>query len=534
MKRIVTWLGVLLAAGILAVVVLPLIINVDRFRPTMQSELARALGRDVILGTLHLNVFRGIVTADDLSVAEDPAFGKPAFLRAKSLHVGVELWPFLFSRKLTVTDLDLDQPEIALVQSPSGAWNFSSLGAKSRAAGTPVATPAPAPTTGRLPLNLSVELVKVSNGRLILRRTTGHWKPMVLEQANIELHNFSATTEFPFSLTAKVHGGGSVKLEGNAGPINGADSSLTPLRAKLTVSQLDIAGSGANDFAPHLAGLVSLDGSAASDGTTLHVQAKLKGEKLKLARNGTPAARAVELDFGVQHNLRKHTGTVEQGDIHIGSDVARLTGTYAEQRDSVILHMKLLGPNMAIGELEAMLPALGIALPAGTKLQGGAVNASFTLEGPADRMVADGSLAVSHTRLVGFDLSKRMSSIEKFAGIKSGADAEIQTLSANIHSAPEGLSAQQIVLLVPAIGEVSGGGSISPANALDFKMHATVHATGLLAPVGNKPIPFTVSGTCSEPAFHPDVGAVVKDELEGVAASPGKLVKGLLGGKKKK
>jgi hypothetical protein len=27
-------------------------------------------------------------------VAEDPAFGKPAFIKAQSLHLGVEIWPF--------------------------------------------------------------------------------------------------------------------------------------------------------------------------------------------------------------------------------------------------------------------------------------------------------------------------------------------------------------------------------------------------------------------------------------------------------
>jgi hypothetical protein len=55
--------------------------------------------------------------------------------------------------------------------------------------------------------------------------------------------------------------------------------------------------------------------------------------------------------------------------------------------------------------------------------------------------------------------------------------------------------------------------------------------------VNNKPIPFTVSGTCSEPVFHPDIAAVVKDEMEGVGRGVGKgaasVVKGLLGGKKK-
>ena len=171
MKRIAKWVGIVFAVLILIVVSLPFLINVDQFRPTLQAELSSALGREVTLGNLHLKILTGEVTADDLSVAEDPAFGKPAFLRAKSLHVGAEIWPFLVSRKLIVTDLVIDQPEIALVQSPSGDWNFSSLGGKSKAA------PVKAPPSASTPLDLSVKLVKVSNGRLSLRRTVGHWKP---------------------------------------------------------------------------------------------------------------------------------------------------------------------------------------------------------------------------------------------------------------------------------------------------------------------------------------------------------------------
>src|SRR5579871_4042881 len=124
MRRIAKWTGIVVAALILIVISLPFLINVDQFRPTLQSEISRALGREVTLGNLRLKILSGEVTADDLSVAEDPAFGKPAFLRAKSLQVGVELWPFLLSRKMVVTNLSLDQPQIALVQSPKGDWNF--------------------------------------------------------------------------------------------------------------------------------------------------------------------------------------------------------------------------------------------------------------------------------------------------------------------------------------------------------------------------------------------------------------------------
>src|SRR5258708_24644301 len=151
MKRVAKWVGIFVALLIVIVVSLPFLINVDQFRPTLQAELTSALGREVTLGNLSLKILSGEVSADDLSVAEDPAFGKPAFLRAKSLHVGAEIWPFLVSRKLIVTDLLIDQPEITLVQSPSGDWNFSSLGGKAAARG---AKPAQTPSSAHMPLDL--------------------------------------------------------------------------------------------------------------------------------------------------------------------------------------------------------------------------------------------------------------------------------------------------------------------------------------------------------------------------------------------
>ena len=90
----------------------------------------------------------------------------------------------------------------------------------------------------------------LNNGRLSLRRTVGHWKPLALEQVNIELRDFSASSAFPFSLSAQVGGGGTVKLDGKAGPINPTDSAMTPVNVNLKVEKLDLARSGMTDSKP--------------------------------------------------------------------------------------------------------------------------------------------------------------------------------------------------------------------------------------------------------------------------------------------
>jgi hypothetical protein len=58
------------------------------------------------------------------------------------------------------------------------------------------------------------------------------------------------------------------------------------------------------------------------------------------------------------------------------------------------------------------------------------------------------------------------------------------------------------------IRALCGGGAISPANALDFAMNATIRGPGLATQLG-KSIPFTIEGTASNPIFRRNVQAVV-------------------------
>ena len=527
MRRIVRWAGILVALLLLIMVSIPFWIDANAFRPLLEADLTKALGREVKLGDLKLALLSGAVTANDLSVADDPIFNRTPFVRARSLRLTVELWPLLFSHQLNVTALTIDQPQIALMQSPAGEWNFSRMGAHS------AAKPEQArPASGTRQLQLSVKLVKITGGRFSLGRTGGNLKPLVLEPLDAELRDFSSTSVFPFSLSTRVAGGGAVKLEGKAGPIDESDVAMTPFQATWNVAQLDLAGSGLAETSPGVAGLVSFDGNAEARGGSVQLTGKLKVDKLKLARQGTPAQPTLMLDFTIQHDLRRQSGEVHRGDIHLGKALASLTGTYARRGDSTVLQMKLSGPDMPITELAAMLPAMGIVLPAGSSLQGGTANARFDLAGPVDRLVTSGSLAFQNTKLTGFDLGRKMATVEKLAGINPTPDTEIRTLSANLRMAPEGISAEDLKLIVPAVGELSGGGTISPANVLNFRMSAAVHTGALLAALSDKPIPFLVEGTCSDPAFRPDLRAAeAKVKSMGVKAA-GNLLKGLLGGKK--
>ncbi|HYV62009.1 MAG TPA: AsmA family protein, partial [Bryobacteraceae bacterium] len=467
--------GVVLALLILAALALPLLINGNQFRPVLEERLTAALGREVKIGDLKLSLFSGGASASDVSIADDPAFSKEPFVRAKTLAVGVELWPLIVSRRLNVTSLTVDQPEIALLQSPAGDWNFSSLGGK---AATPPAAATPSTSASNADASatdLAVKLVKISKGRLTLNNGSKS-KPRTLENVNIELRDFSATSSFPFSLVADVAGGGSVKLEGKAGPIPPADVIETPFDLNLKIVSLDLAGSGFAQPSSGIAGIVSVDGNAGSNGHTVNIKGKLKADNLKLAKGGTPAKRAVEIDVALSHDLSKQSGTLERSAVHIGAAQANLNGTYRLNEDSPAISIKLVGPKMALTELATILPALDVVLPAGSVIERGTLSVDLTSLGLVDRLLTTGSIVIDDARLNNFDLGSKMKTIQQLAGIQAEPRTTIQSLSASVATSPEGTIVRDIRVVAPAVGELTGFGTVSPQHALNFQMRATVKA----------------------------------------------------------
>ena len=520
--------GIVVAVLLLIIIAIPFLINVNSFRPKLESALTEALGREVKVGNLSLSILSGSVSAEDLSIADDPAFSKDPFIRAKSLKVGVEVMPLIFSKKLHVTDITLDKPEIALLRDASGKWNFSSLGSKTAA--KPAAPSEPSSTP-----DLSVSKLDVKDGRLSVNRANSSIKPHVYDNVDISVRDFSPKSQFPYTISANLPAGGTVKLDGKAGPINSTDVSASPIDAKIDLKGLDLTASGFVEPSTGIAGVADFNGTLNSDGHVLRTSGTLKADKLKLAVKGTPATQPVTVKYATDFDLQKQGGTLTQGDVSLGKALAKLTGTYLSQGESTILNMKLNADGMPVDDLQAMLPALGIVLPSGSKLQGGTLSVNVGIAGPVDKLVIAGPIRLSQTKLAGFNMASKMSAISALTGQQGGSDTSIQNLSTDARVAPEGVRTQNVNLTIPALGTVTGDGTISPAGALDYKMSASLSGgvvTGLtqLAGIGGKggSIPFFIQGTTSDPKFVPDVKGMVGSQLKG---GLGNALGNLTGGK---
>jgi AsmA protein len=532
MRRVVLIGVIVVAVLVVGVLALAFAVDANEFRPAIESELSQSLGRPVKIGDLKLNILSGTVTASDVSIADDPSFSKEPFLRTKALSLSIDLLNLLFSRKLNVNGMTIDTPETVLIQTPSGVWNFSSLGTRTK--------PRAGSSSGNLAL--SVKSLKINGATLSL--TQGGGKPQILDDVSIEVKDFAPGSSFPFSLSAKIAGGGDVSLQGNAGPIDPVDSSSTPLTAMLKVTSLNLAASGAVPASSGIDGIISVDGTAKSNGRTFELTGTIKAEKLVLAPHGTAARNPLQFDVAVAEDLKQHSGQLSRGGATIGSVKASLTGTWAQQGDATVLKMTLAAPSEPVSGVVELLPALDIVLPSGSTPEGGIAAANLTVAGPMSGLVISGPVSVRDTRLKGFDLGAKMSTIEKLAGLKSGPNTEIQTLNANLRMTPEGTTLQGIHLVLPSVGELTGGGTISPSHALDFKMRAAVRA-GTLSVLRPPTIPFAIGGTSSNPQFRPDVGQFATEEIArglngakvggvDVGKTAGGVLGGLLGGKKKK
>ena len=555
MKHPLKIVGIVIAVLLLIVIALPFLVNVNAFRPRLQSELSTALGRDVKVGNLSLSILSGSVAADNLSIADDPAFSSNPFIQAKQLKVGVEVIPLVFSkasaRDRTHVESAADYSVALGVRKMEFLQPWRPTG---REAGELRTIPDQSQTQSKADQsnpNLSVAKLNVNDGRLTVGRSGTSAKPNVYDNVDITVSDFSFTSQFPFTLSASLPGGGKLNLDGKAGPINQSDASLTPLEAKLKVRDLDLAQSGFVDPASGIAGLADFDGDVSSDGKAVHTTGTVKATKLKLAAKGSPASISVDVKYAVDHDLQNQSGNVKQCDVSMGKAVAQLTGGYQVRGDSTILNMKLNGQSMPVDDLQAMLPALGVILPPGSSLKGGTLSADLGLSGPADKLVISGPVRLSDSQLAGFNLGSKLSAVSALSGTsQTGSDTSIKNFSSNVRVAPDGTKTDDVNLQVPAVGEIVGAGTISPGGALDYHMNAKLTGgavTGVtqMAGLGGKggSIPFMIQGTTSDPKFVPDVkglvGSQLQDQLKsrlggkGTGNAAADALSGLFGKKKK-
>ena len=563
-KSVKIGLAAAIAVPILAAAAIPFFVDANTFRPMIESRLTAALSRKVTLGALSLSVVTGSLVADDLAIAEDPKFGQTPFFTAKRLRIGVQMKPLIFNRQLIVRSFEVDAPQIHLIRAEDGTWNFSTLshgaglghgaGSQNTSQATQTSQAATLPDA-TLP-DLAVGVITIQDGNATIETLPLQRNPQVYDHLDVKLDHFSLGEAFPFTVSASLPGEGKVAVSGTVGPVNTQsatqsatqnatqnaardatqdatrdapqDAASTVFDAQLTIKHLDPVAAGYLDPASGIAMIAGLDAHIVSDGTNVTSDGKVQAEHLVLRKGGTAAPHPIEVSYRIVHSLKGNSGQVSDLALQTGTVAIHIKGTYQLAANVPVFDLKLLAQGVPIDGLQALMPAVGVKLPDGAVLKGGTLSANFDIKGSAKDNVVAGSYEIKNTELVGYNLGSKIVGIAALGGIKTGDTTAIDIARADMRIDKSGSESTNIYSVLPALGESTGSGTVSPSGALDFHLISKVTSAKGLNKVGvniltklnsssaaDKPsdatgIPIHISGTAENPVITADVSGLMK------------------------
>ncbi|WP_158788800.1 AsmA family protein [Granulicella sp. L46] len=541
-KSVKIGLAAAIALPILAVAAIPLFVDANTFRPIIESRLTAALSRKVTLGDLSLSLRTGALVANDLSIAEDPKFGQTPFFTAKQLRIGVEMKPLILHKQLIVRSFEVDAPQIHLIRAEDGTWNFSTL--------SHVAAPQNTAKPAALP-DLPVGLVTIQDGNATIETLPSQKNPQVYDHLNVKLENVSLAKAFPFTVSASLPGDGKVAVSGTVGPINPQDAASTSFDAHVTIEHLDPVVAGYVDPADGISMIGGLDAHIVSDGINVTSDGKVHAEHLILLKGGKAAPYPLDVSYQIRHSLQGNSGEVSDLALQTGKVAIHIKGTYQIAANVPVFDLKLLAQSVPIDGLQALMPAVGVKLPNNATLKGGTLSANFAIKGsPTDNVIV-GSYEIRNTKLVGYDLGSKIVGIAAMGGIKTGNTVDITISRANMRATKAGSQTTNIYSVLPALGESTGSGTVSPSGQLNFHLISKVTSAKGLNKVGvniltslnnssasKKPsnaqgIPINITGTAENPVITADVGSVMKGNATAIKNKTTGVFNKIFGKKKK-
>ena len=124
-KRV--WMALAAVAAILAVLILPPLVSVSRYKSSITRLMSASLGRPVRLSSVELRLLPWpAFLLTDLTVEEDPAYGAEPVLHAETVTASIRLLS-LWRGRLEIAKISVDDASLNLVRTGVGKWNLNPL-----------------------------------------------------------------------------------------------------------------------------------------------------------------------------------------------------------------------------------------------------------------------------------------------------------------------------------------------------------------------------------------------------------------------
>lgn len=479
-------------------IIIPALLNVDRYRPQVIAQIQRETGKPAQIGRLDLTILpRVAIRVDDFSLGNPAGFPSGDFVKAKKIDAVINA-SALWNHKVEITSLELDDLVVNMLENSHSKWNFENPPSSS-------APPANSQKEGSASFTLGViSKLTIVRGEFAAASLleSGAPGPALIEVhgATINLHdvNFDALSSASLRPPASPPGE-LARLSSWFGTIAYAADPEGP-----PVAHGDIR-SDSMQFGTLV--VTKLD----SKFRLFPKQVFL--DDLKLKCYGGSVTGNFSLDFGAANLAYTVDAKMK------GVDVAGLLNAFPQAR------------GMMTGTME------GSAM-----MQGQVTHSSDPLAG----ITGSGQTAIRNGQMPSLQLGSNLRSLAKLANVgpAGGDPSSFSSLSSDFRISNDRLSNNKIALVGNGM-EVDASGSMTMAGegSLDYQGDASLATNGTnpLATLmgglagakmanGKLIFPFTVGGTLAKPKFSVKSSATEAGALPKAAAqAPIKTVRGLSG-----
>ena len=234
MKSFLKWgaiiVGCLAVVIIAALLIIPMFIDLQEYKPVLENKVVEATGRPFSVGDdLKLSLFPWAgVSFSNLKLGNTGGFSEKEFVNVKSFEVRVKLLP-LISKEIEIKRFVMDQPRIVLVKNKNGRGNWEQPGQqKESTAKKPAATDSPT-DIGGLPIGaLTVGNFSIKNGSALwIDHTTDTRKEV--QKINLILKDVSLERPVQLKFSAEIDNK-PLSLTGTVGQVgSGLEKGVVPL-----------------------------------------------------------------------------------------------------------------------------------------------------------------------------------------------------------------------------------------------------------------------------------------------------------------
>ncbi len=538
-------LGGIVVLILLIGLIVPMFINVDKYRPQIEAAISGATGRTVTLGAIHARLLPSAsVVVDGFQMGNPKDFAGGNLLSVEQIHAGVSLMPLLHG-DIHVTSVTLVHPELDLLQDENGRTNYTfptQADAKSAGAQTP------APSRG-FALD-SIDTISLNNCEVLLEQIPSHGaKPFTVVDArkiNVSLGNIilggadpvkhwnadanlgGVTVDVGALAIPAVFDSGEVKLAGgaldanfqlSAGKVSKVKGTLHVPDVTNAVTTFDLSTPVLDADAllssiretPEIRPSGPVVNSSAAAGDQLLAKGKISAERVSWAHyQGGNAAAEIHV-YGDRMEVMPASMVLYGGTLQIS---ARTDAKQKPERYSANIQLSGL-------DLGRMLAAANGGMKG--KMTGFA-EINLQLFGSAGgvwqkSLTGSGKFSIRDGKLPGVNLAGVLGTLAKAAGVNETTftsiagdigvgDGRVTTKETKMDSSSGTVELSGGFSLIDQSMNYQGKASITPSGSGAVPAELI---TGLLSAATNKNItsitvPFSIEGTLSNPRFLPGKG----------------------------